>query len=294
MPIEKVIFEHGLGFFQNTNKYWEIDQISKGQNKSFKSLINITEVFHLQPLIAIVNLGNSEKQEWVLDASTKKALDLQINELLPVEKMTSGMKFLKFSNLQYVLGAMLYHLKNLGKIYVKICSTFARWNNLIEEDSKSFIYQSNLVEDAYYEVDAFVSDIVRYYESLRYILWEKNSDNRSVPRSYESLLKQSQYFLPAEIAKSLNENWESFGKIAKEYRDCIHHYSPVIFGMPSARLIIIDNEIPSATILLPDNPNARSRNAFSFEKSVDGLTYCWKLANESVLLALNISEQTGK
>ena len=70
--------------------------------------------------------------------------------------------------------------------------------------------------------------------------------------------------------------------------DCIHHYVPVDRGMASAEMNRLQSGIWTTTILIPDNPEARSTRAFTFDLHRDALSYSWELAHTIILLSAEV------
>jgi hypothetical protein len=71
-----------------------------------------------------------------------------------------------------------------------------------------------------------------------------------------------------------------WGTLVTKYRDCIHHYVPLDFGLAS---IDMQEHLPgvwAAWARVPDNPEARSKSRFRFTKDLDALTLGWNIAAE--------------
>ena len=52
------------------------------------------------------------------------------------------------------------------------------------------------------------------------------------------------------------------------------------FGMGSVEMVSLNDWLWGAKVLLPDNPEERSRNKFLYKDGVDALTYGWEIACE--------------
>ena len=83
----------------------------------------------------------------------------------------------------------------------------------------------------------------------------------------------------------LEESWQVYGERLTDYRDCIIHYTPIDFGMSTANMHKLDDGIWSVMMRIPDNPETKSKSAFTFAKGLDALTYGWELSNEIVRVA---------
>jgi hypothetical protein len=60
-----------------------------------------------------------------------------------------------------------------------------------------------------------------------------------------------------------------------DYRDCIIHNAPIDFGLGTGSMQKLDGGVWSVLMRIPDNPEVKSRAAFTFAKGLDALTYGW-------------------
>jgi hypothetical protein len=73
-----------------------------------------------------------------------------------------------------------------------------------------------------------------------------------------------------------------------DYRDCIIYNAPIDFGLGTGSMQKLDGGVWSVLMRIPDNPEVKSRAAFTFAKGLDALTYGWELTNEIVRVATAI------
>jgi hypothetical protein len=71
-------------------------------------------------------------------------------------------------------------------------------------------------------------------------------------------------------------------------RDCIIHNAPIDFGLGTGSMQKLDGSVCSVLMRIPDNPEVKSRAAFTFATGLDGLTHGWELTNEIVRVATAI------
>ncbi len=72
-----------------------------------------------------------------------------------------------------------------------------------------------------------ITSAKRTYDSLRYILWNVFGPGKgSVPNNLQKTVADCPR-LPADLRRSLDESWSSYGAKMTDYRDCTQHYVPV-------------------------------------------------------------------
>jgi hypothetical protein len=199
-------------------------------------------------------------------------------------------------NLDYVLGASIYHCARLADIYAQICRAFV--DTPMRKHSKSdrvgFVTIGHTAdpEYVYYEVDALLTAVRRAYEALRAVLWHQWPGKGKRPPSFAKTYPNCDG-LPEEIAECLNSAWLKSGKRLKQFRDCIQHYAPVSPVVPFAQMERLTAGIWAASFWLPDNPEARSAQQFEFRLKTDALTYGCQMVNEVLLVAKAVVEEVA-
>ena len=80
------------------------------------------------------------------------------------------------------------------------------------------------------------------------------------------------------VREDLQNSWERWGVLLTSYRDCVHHYVPLDFGLTTISVHDEGHGVWSASARIPDNPEARSKKNFKFQRGRDALTYGWQVA----------------
>ena len=189
--------------------------------------------------------------------------------------------------LAYVVGTVVYHCERLADVYSTIALNMVRISSIPgygDAPHVSFGYQL----EPYFELDALLTGARRAYDASRYLLWSAfGSTKGGVPSNFKKTLAVCSK-LPPELRGILEESWCNYGERLTDYRDCIIHYTPIDFGMGSASMNKLDSGVWSVMMRIPDNPEAKSKSAFTYAKNLDALTYGWELSNEIVRIATTI------
>jgi len=289
----RIVFEKGIELRCTREKQWAFQSVSE-KNKFITSEENPKEIprklfysvytkYHVRPILLTSSYSGSE-HSMLLPSIPMRSLDVEWSEL--DRKNSEDISFQHLSNLSYSMGAMLYHCKQLAEVYCKVCRSFVSFPfGQLEKDDKA-IYSDN--PETYFEFDALVTDVMRLYEVLRYVIWIKfGTPKNHVPRSYEVMLKKipsQKKDFPPLLFDCLNDNWSRIGDRAKKYRDCLQHNSPIIHIRPYVRMSRFDDKVWSASIWIPDNPEDKSQVKFIYDSKIDALTYGWELTSEMVKL----------
>lgn len=201
--------------------------------------------------------------------------------------------------LQYLFGALVYHVSGLTSTYERVCiqsKEMQKVFGLTKGESALFGGQS----EPYYEFDALLSGVRRSYDACRYPLWKCFGQTQgSIPSSLEKVLPRCSR-LDEKTRADIEQSWQTCGKTITDYRDCIHHYVPLDFGNSSVAVEEVLPGIWSAMARIPDNPSSRSKRQFTFSKELDALTYGWHAAAEAsrvlrlVVAAVERSSKTDK
>jgi hypothetical protein len=99
-----------------------------------------------------------------------------------------------------------------------------------------------------------------------------------MPRSLETLLK-TRSDIPEALHERLSASWQNFGVPLTRYRDCIHRYVPVDFGLASALMRRHPLGVWMTSVRIPDDPEVRSKKRFTFILGRDALPCGWELAD---------------
>ena len=113
----------------------------------------------------------------------------------------------------------------------------------------------------------------------------------AAPDSFSRTLAKLEKALPFDLANRLTTSWSQFGKLAKDYRDCIQHNTPVDFGISTALMEKLQG-VWTTSLLIPDNPEKKTKRLFQYNNRIDALTYGWTITNKIVDVATAILAAT--
>lgn len=90
-----------------------------------------------------------------------------------------------------------------------------------------------------------------------------------IPGSLNDATKKlDSYSLPPEIRDLTRTYWDTSGRTVKKYRDLDQHYITVVNHM-----LFEVSPVPRLRLLLPDNPEVKSADAFTFAEERDAFEY---------------------
>ena len=121
-------------------------------------------------------------------------------------------------DVRYCLRSGLYHLNRIIDMYMDKCRLF--------EEIYPDAIRGNAGDDRiYFEVDGFLGDARRVYESIRKVLWKHYpTPGRSRWRGIRETMNDPSKVFPPPFAALLEQSWTRFGEKLTAYRDCISHY----------------------------------------------------------------------
>jgi hypothetical protein len=283
MEILRWVLEHGIEL-RSADKRWTVSSASPGAGINFKSLSDaLMAHLPLRPVLVTEKRNFGGDLTLLLRCNDKGTFNLCVSDLMQ-SKLALDMLH-PVHRLTYLLGAVGYHCQRLAEVYADIAKDYCQITQITQitqipghgdNDVASLQNQT----EPYYEFEALIGAARRTYDSARYILWPRFGPKKdSMPRSLERLLKMRTN-MPEALHERLATSWQKFGVSLTNYRDCIHHYVPVEFGLASAITRRHSSQAWMTTIWIPDNPEARSKNQFTFGLHRDALTYAWELADE--------------
>ena len=74
----------------------------------------------------------------------------------------------------------------------------------------------------------------------------------------------------------LEEIWYEVGERLAQYRDCSAAHHPITSLGGSSRAFLNEADLWEMRMELPDNPDVKSVELFTFEQKIDLLDYCWR------------------
>jgi len=282
MKIIRAVYERGIELRLDSGR-WTISSAPSATRATFSSLQAAAAVSPLRPILVTDKRDCGENLTLLLRCDGVKYFDIHVSDL--VNRRLTAQLLYPVYHLAYLLGAISYHCQKLAEWYAQIAFRFCeiRQTPGLRDagDVGIFSYQT----EPYYEFDSLVGAARRSYDSARYVLWQRfGSRNSPTPGSLKRLLKGPSN-IPEILHERLTTSWQNFGEMLTDYRDCIHHYVPVDFGMASAVMRRHPLGAWTTTIRIPDNPEVRSKKQFTFELGRDALTFAWELADEVLAIA---------
>jgi hypothetical protein len=178
------------------------------------------------------------------------------------------------NDVTYCLRSALYRLDRIIEMYVDKCRLF--------EEHHPDAYRGNTSDSrTYFEVDAFLGDARRVYDSISRVLWKHYVGRpQGRWRSIRTLVESESNLatIPAEFAKLLEHSWDAFGVKLTHYRDFVMHIAPL--AGEGATWMDRYGGRWGATVGLPTNPESKSRTTFDNVQGngIDALGYCHGIA----------------
>ncbi len=291
MPFTRILFENGIEIGRARNSIKLVTA-----NAVFADVCaSISEEYKVRPVLLTENvpvIGDSKclrESHLVLNVNWQKdplgiiVSSLQFPQGLPEDVYVSLLR--PRMNVQYVLGALVYHCQELALQYSSICDAAVGFSQIFSMKDKTMTCQGQ--SEAYYEFDALITAARRTYDALRYIIWPVFGTGGSMPRNFPKTLELCGN-LSEKLRVRLFNSWETHGTKLTAYRDCIQHYVPISFGIETATLNQVNGGTWSLLLRIPDNPEAKSQRDFQFELGLDALTYGWELTNELIDISTEV------
>jgi hypothetical protein len=180
------------------------------------------------------------------------------------------------NNVTYCVRSALYRVDRIIRMYMDQCQLFE------EHESDAKITQGNTSDPrVYFEVDAFLGDARRVYDSISKVLWKHYVGNaqgrwRSIRKLVES--ETALATIPAEFSQPLKQSWDAFGIKLTDYRDFVMHIAPLA-GEGATWM-----NRWGATVGLPTDPTAKSWEVYDNVQGagIDALKYCHGMATHLI------------
>jgi hypothetical protein len=278
MAYETVIFRGGIES-KLIDDRWHLSNEYADAPVSFPTWEAIAQVLGTPP-VALVgkDTGFGERGPSLVNPRTGSWFGVEVTELLnrPTPPGTLG----HIRRLQYGLGAMVYHCTHLAEVYVHLCRRMAaisRIPGMMPEGAGGLLGGN---EEPNFEFDALVTVARRIYDAPAGLVWRTFAARRDeAPKRIETVLQRLDN-MPDALRTQLLRSWNDYGKVAREYRNCILHYTDTEFGFGSVHMLKHPLGVRSAFARIPDNPEARSRNKFTYQNERDALNYSLDLTAE--------------
>jgi hypothetical protein len=277
--VRRIVFERGVMFVKDTE--WRCVCADRPSLKV--PVPAVTKTAGLSPVLVELEHPSPEPVVLLLPDTEGRMLDieLQMHELLP-RYSSDGRQLSEFFSVVYTALAAVYHCKRMAEAYAQIVRRFAIGPF---DDSERVVFGNN--PEPFFEFDALISSAMRTLDTLRRPSWRLYGNSGSLPASFRRTVDNCRS-LPETLQNMIEDSWRRFFATAKEYRDCIHHYVAPGADHGFACMQRHDPGFWTMTAWLPDNPEARSAQAFTFNGQLDALTYAWSLTNRVVQITKTI------
>jgi len=267
--IERLVFEGGIAIYRSGTGFF-----THIQSKAGPVVVSPSELRQagLRPLLATLRLPAGVPLSLILDGKGQAAKRFSAMAMFQRHGFHAAA-------LEYLSGAILYHLEALTRNYETVRDKF-------KDDAvipgapmgREALFSSH--PEPYFEFDALIAAARRAYDACRYVLWKAcGPSTTSLPRSFSRTVPLCMK-LDARVRDDLVDSWDRWGARLTEYRDCIHHYVPIDFGLTTMFMKEALPGVWAASARIPDNPDARSKSAFRFAGRLDALSFGWEVANE--------------
>lgn len=129
-------------------------------------------------------------------------------------------------------------------------------------------------ESVFFEQQSFLSASRIVLDRVQPLLsLERWSKKIALPRSFERLADVAETHAPRRLDRTL-ASMRQWSRELIAYRDCVEHFAELApDGMLDTEGVFNSQGYIASACILPDNPHARSRQKFTFERGIDCLTY---------------------
>lgn len=286
----RLVFENGVELRRTSGRSWSLQAAGGKQVSSTPT--EVEENYDVRPILVTERLPTGYELTLLLSPIIRHdSFNSELSQLhQKALKKPGSIAISDITNLVYIVGAVLHHCRHLAEVYSAICRHYASFPFPQENEKAIFGNQ----EEPFYELEALVTQARRSYKMLQVVVWHAYGLPHGRPNSFERVLALCED-IPTNLEARLSQSWRQYGSKLKDYRDCIHHYVPLTRHMAYAWMTKLEGETFSTSILIPDNPEARSQKLFRYDSQLDALTYGWELANEVLeITGTTISEVVNR
>ncbi|HUX30617.1 MAG TPA: hypothetical protein VMV78_08320 [Thiobacillus sp.] len=286
--LARMIFEHGIELRRDTTGQWVITTDTGHQKQVDPNALAAR--YGVRPVAAARRWEACLGRTYLLRTGAPRDLVLGVSDLFrDVRRHDPVGMFFSISALDFVLGALAYHCRQLAEAYVSIVST-AR--DMPHESDTDYVGRNHpAIQSAYYELESLLTSARRTYEMMRDPLWRLFGPGKGkAPDTLNETVKACD--LPPHLGKRLTVSDDNFPDKLRQYRNCIQHCTP-LDAVPRSLMTQPEPGIWAASCLIPDNPNAKDPRKFVYDKRIDALTYGWQVTNELADLTRSLVRIAG-
>lgn len=133
-----------------------------------------------------------------------------------------------------------------------------------------------LLDSALRHGEAIFTSLCSALEASGVLVWRGNyTKSLDLPDAIHRVMTEGDTETRMIVAP-LDEVWHELGERLLQYRDCSATHHPITAHGGDTRAVLNDTDLWEMRMQLPDNPDARSPDYFTFEDDVDLLDYCWR------------------
>ena len=143
---------------------------------------------------------------------------------------------------------------------------FELFDDQLEDVENRIVFNSRSMVEVQNEISPLLSTLRIMQDSLIKLI--SKSINASLPSSFNDTIKKiNKYKLPDELKKLLIDYWSNDGATIRAYRVLDQHFSGI-----SDYAFLQTSPGKKVIILFPDNPEVKSRNGFTYNKEICGIS----------------------
>jgi len=219
----------------------------------------------------------AREMSMLLNPLTRRGFEVEVSELSQHLNVPGQLFHVRY--LQYLFGCLNYHCKQLVDLYVA-CTSRSRAIAAIPGFGSEGHAMFQGQEELYFEFDAIVSVALRLYDAPGALLWNIFEAKRGqCPKHIPQVLTRCRG-LSTDLRDRLQASWDRFGPKLKAYRDCVQHHTSLEMGLGSVDVMKGANGLWSTLVRIPDNPEVKSRQGFTFAGHNDALRYSMTILAE--------------
>lgn len=281
----KVILEHGVSLIRDPEVAIDFDRQEnidswvlitlKGSQKV--TIEGTLSNYSLVPLLSDIHLPPNFTSARFLLSRNRDSLEIRHQRLTNIilNSNIETRTFQKILHLNYIVNATIFRCKQLTLLYEQLLMNGVTENLKFSPKTNSWTIGN--VEEPFYEFESLIIDLIRSYETMRFLMWESYGNKGGTPSNYSKTVDKCS--LPATIREKFASSIIPY-EVIKDYRDCVVHYAHFGARLPLFFVDIEQGDIPVGKVLIPDNPQAKSYQAFTYLGGLDALSFGWRSVNE--------------
>ena len=136
--------------------------------------------------------------------------------------------------------------------------------------------QKQLFDSALRHGEAIFTSLCSSLDACSMLVWrEPKAKPGNLPDVLHKVMTTADPDMRLAIAP-VEEIWYEVGVRLTQYRDCSAAHHPITSLGGSSRAFLNEADLWEMRMELPDNPDVKSAELFTFEQEIDLLDYCWR------------------